>query len=1067
MFKDNLLTTLSFNPLIKMMKKFIQTVLCSFLLTISAYAQTRSIKGTVIDKDDGQPMAGVSVSVKGTGLGTQTDRAGNFSISGPSGNATIVFSFIGYIKKEVNVAANTEKISVVLQNDTKSLSEVIVVGALGLQKQTRESGYSQATIKSADLTQAHPTNLQNGLVGKVSGLNISTVNNGVNADTRITLRGIRSLTGNNQVLLVVDGVPVTLDYINSINPNDVESVNILKGANASALYGPDGVNGVLLVTTKRGIPNKPAEITLSNTTLFEKVSYMPKLQNTFGSGSSYDKFGDGVFDPIENQNWGVKLDGSLQGIGRVDENGNQQMVTMIDRNDEKKKFFNTGVTNQSDISLRDGDANSSYFTSFQNVSTSGIMPSDELYRRTFRLNADRKIGIIKLSSSINYINRKTNTTTSASNVYNDVINTPTEVPLTQYKDYINGPWADHNHFYNDYYPNPYEELARNRTVEKRDQLLASFSATANPTKWLQIIERPSYTLTNNTSKGTVGAIFYSPLAKANIYQAGTDKQASVTDASSLFTRFQNELIVTADKKFGDFSGRFIGENLIRYNYNKTMSETGNNLGIPTLFNISNYTGIPLVSGNTYASKLYSLTGSLELGYKNFAFVELTGRNDWDSRLPTNKNSYFYPGVSASLVLTDAIPDLKKLGNGNLLDYAKLRASYNRTGNVNTGGTNTNLGAYRLQSYYNLSTGFPYGTLPSYTADNTLLSPNLKPETVESYEVGLELTLLNNRINIDGAYFYQKNNDQVINVSLSQASGYSNVLLNAASFNNKGYELDLKTVPVRSGSVTWNVNFNYTHNTNEVKSLYGDVAQLGVTNSDGATSNAYVITGLPAYTLRLTDYLRDDKGRVIVDATTGLPTRNASTTAFGNTNPVDIFAVNTDVTYKHFSLHAVGEYRGGNFIYNDIGSSLGFTGNDYLSAVNGRQRFVFPNSVYSTDGGKTYTPNTNIVINNAHYDFLQAAAFRSTQTNYYTSAAFWKLREVSISYDVPQSWLKGTKIIKRANVSLVGRNLLMIRPKSNYWTDPEFSNTTENGNGTTTIGQLPPTRIYGFSVNVTF
>ena len=1049
------------------MKKLLHALLCSILIASAAYAQPRKITGTVIDKGDGQPIAGVTVTVKGTSTGTQTDRSGNFSIVGPEGNATVVFTFIGYFRKEVPVTGGSSKISVVLEADSKSLSEVVVIGALGLQKQTRESGYSQATVKSADLTQAHPTNLQNGLVGKVSGLNVSTVNNGVNADTRITLRGIRSLTGNNQVLLVVDGVPVTLDYINSINPNDVESVNILKGANASALYGPDGVNGVLLVTTKRGIPNKPAEITIGNTTLFESVSYMPKLQNKFGSGSSYDKFGDGVFDPIENQNWGVKLDGSLVGIGRVDENGDQQKVTLVDRNDEKRKFFDVGVTNQTDVSLRAGDANSSYFTSFQNVKTKGIMPSDELYRRTFRLNADRKIGILKLSSSINYINRKTNTTTSSSTIYNEVINTPTEVPLTSYKDFVNDKWSDHNHYYNDYYANPYEDLARNRTVEKRDQLLASLSITANPTKWLQIIDRPSYTLTNNTSKGTVGAIFYSAFAKANIYQAGTDKQASVTDRSSLFTRFQNEFIVTADKKFGDFTGKFIGENLIRYNYNKTMVETANNLGIPTLFNVANYTGIPIVRGDSYQSRLYSLTGSFELGYKNLAFLELTGRNDWDSRLPTDKNSYFYPGASASLVLTDALPGLKKLGNGNILDYAKLRASYNRTGNVNTGGTNTNLGAYRLQSYYDASTGFPYGTLPSYTANNTLLSPNLKPETVESYEAGLELTLLNNRVNIDGAYFFQKNNDQVINVSVSQAAGYANVLINAASFNNKGYEFDLKTVPIRSASITWNLNFNYTRNTNEVKSLYGDVKQLGVTNSDGATSNAYVIVGLPAYTLRLTDYLRDDQGRVIVDAVTGLPTRNASTSVFGNTNPTNIFAVNTDVTYKHFSLRAVAEYRGGNFIYNDIGSSLGFTGNDYLSAVNGRQRFVFPNSVYTTNGGQSYVPNTNIVVNNAHYDFLQAATFRSTQTNYYTSADFWKLREVSLSYDVPQRWLKGTKVIKHANVALVGRNLLMIRPKGNYWTDPEFSNTTENGNGTTTIGQLPPTRIYGFSVNLTF
>jgi len=1040
------------------MKKNLHLILCLLLFTSQAFSQTRSITGTVTDKQDGQPIPGVTVMIKGTTTGTQTDRAGNFKFNNVNSNASLVISFLGYISQTVPVPANGRPLAITLQPDAKSLSEVVVTGALGLQKQTRESGYSQATVKTGELTQAHPTNLQNGLVGKVSGLNVSTVNNGVNADTRITLRGIRSLTGNNQVLLVVDNVPVPLDFINSINPNDVESVNILKGANASALYGPDGVNGVLLVTTKKGVANRAPEINIGTTYQIEKVSYMPALQDRFGSGSAYDQFGDGVFDPIENQNWGPRLNGEVVEIGRPDENGELQKVTFVNRNDEKRKFFETGKNLQTDFSIRAGDATSSYFASFQNVNVEGVMPSDKGYRRSFRLNSDKTLGkTVKASTSISYSARGNDVTTSSSSIYNAVINSPTEIPLTEYKDYVNYKWADHNHYYNDYYPNPYEELARNRTKNKRDEFLGTMNLSFTPTKWLQILERPSYTFRNTTQKSTVGAIFYSPLGK-KIYQGGTDKQASVSDASSYTSRFQNEVIVTADKKLGDFSLKFIGDNLIRESYNKFIGTTGNTLGVPTLFNNSVYTGIPVVSESNYRTRLFSLAGDLLLGYKNLAFLEFTGRNDWDSRLDVNANSYFYPGVSGSLVLSDAIPALKEIKN---VDMVKLRLSWNKTGNVNTGGNNDNLGAYRLQSTYANSSGFPYGTYASYSADGTLYDPKLKPETVESYEGGLEIGLFDNRVFIDGAYYYQKNNNQVINISVSQGTGYGSVFLNAANFNNKGFDFDLKLVPIRSRQVTWNLNANYTYSDNEVTSLYQGVSQLPVSNS------AYVIVGYPAYTHRLTDWLRDSQGRVIVDAVTGLPTKNAATSVFGQILPKHIIGINTDVSYKHFNLRAVAEYRGGNFIYNDIGSSLTFTGNDELSALNGRQRFVFPNSVYSTDGGATYVPNTNIVVNNAHYDFLQTSTFRTLQSNYYTSAAFWKLREVTLSYDVPSQWLKGSKVIKRATVALVGRNLLMWRPSTNQWTDPEFSNTTDNGLGTTTIGQTPPTRLYGFNVNLTF
>jgi hypothetical protein len=684
------------------------------------------------------------------------------------------------------------------------------------------------------------------------------------------------------------------------------------------------------------------------------------------------------------------------------------------------------------------------------------MPGDKSYRRTFRLNSDKTLSKqVKVSTSINYTGSGSDVTTSSSNVYNDVVNTPAEIPLTSYKNFLTDEFSDHNHYFNDYYPNPYEEIARNRTKSKRDQLIGTVNLSYKPLSWLQLLDRPSYTFSNSTSKSTVGAIFYSPLGKL-IYQGGTDKQASVTDATSYASRFSNEFIITADKKWGDYGIKFIGDNQILENYNKNTSETGGALGVPTLFNNSVYTGIPSVSEGNYRTRRFSIAGDLQFSYKNFAFIEFTGRNDWDSRLGPDNNSFFYPGVSGSFVASDAIPAIK---NVKQIDMLKLRLSWNRTANVNTGSAN--LGAYRLASTYSNSGNFPYGSYASYSADGTLYDPNLKPETVESYEAGLELGLFDNRVFIDGSYYFQKNNQQVINISVSQGTGYGTVALNAANFENRGIDLDLKLVAVKSREVTWNVNTTYSFNDSKVISLYQGVSQLPVANS------AYVIVGYPAYTHRLTNWNLDPQGRVIVDPITGLPSPGASTSIFGRINPKNIFGFNTDVSYKHFNLRAVAEYRGGNFIYNNIGSSIGFTGTDALSALNGRQRFVFPNSSYTLDGGATYIANTNIVVNNAHYDFLQAGIWRNTTTNYYTSAAFWKLREVSLTYDVPKKLLGRTKVIKKAVLGLVGRNLLMWRPATNQWTDPEFSNTTDNGLGTTTIGQTPPTRIYGFNVNLTF
>jgi TonB-linked SusC/RagA family outer membrane protein len=1029
------------------MKK-LSLVLLLFCGVLGYAIGQRTITGKVTDTK-GEALIGANIFVLKTTNGTVSDVNGNFSLALPAGAEVITVSYTGFTSKEIEIG-NLSVIDVELEAGT-ILNEVVVT-ALGISKQPKEIGYSVARISGDDITQGKVTNLQNGLVGKVSGLNVSTVNNGVNADTRIVLRGIRSLTGNNQALLVVDGTPVALSFINSINPNDVQSVNVLKGANAAALYGPEGVNGVIVVNTKKGSKGGKPQITVGNTTLYENISVTLKQQERFGSGSSFNAFGDGIYDPIENQSWGDEFDGSIREVGQITEDGKTQTLPYSFRPKEKNNFFNTGINIQNDVSVTAGDDKTNFFLSVQNVQIKGIMPSDKGDRTTVRLNAGKTLGIFNASMNFGYTLKNSDLTPLTGTIYDQVFNAPGQIPITQYEDFQNDFWSNRNNYYNDYYRNPYETIYTDRVNSRSDEVFGNIALTLKPTKWLSIVNRMGYTVNSNFNHGISRNITYTDFAISHrSFASGGGRTASVSDFNGFSTRLNNELLLSTDNNVGKLNIKGLLGNLIRQTYSKSTGVSGGNLVIPTLFNVANRTGEPGAFSSFFESRLNSVFGSLSFGYDDWAFVELTGRNDWDSRLPAENRSYFYPGVSASVILTDLF---EGLANGPVINTIKLKGAYAKTGNVN-------LGTYSLESIFSQVGGFPFGTLAGFSAENSINNPFIRPEVVKSTEVGVEFGLFKNKVLLDVAYYFQNNNDQVIPIQISSATGYTSALVNAAEFNNNGLEVDLKFLPLieTASGLRWEVSANYTYNTSEVVSIYEGLNELGIGNT------AFVIKGLPAYVHKLKDWQRTPEGKVIVDPVSGYPKLNPVNTIFGNTNPKHIFGVNTDLTYKDFNLRVVAEYRGGNYIFNQIGQSTDFTGVTALSATNGRQRFVFPNSVYSTDGGTTYVDNKDIVVRNAHYSFLQDGAFRNAQTNYYSSAAFWKLREVALTYSVPSKVLG--KFVQRATVSLVGRNLLMLRPKTNQWTDPEFSNTTNNDVGTTSVNQTPPTRIMGFNVNLTF
>lgn len=1039
------------------MRRFLTLFAVLMFSGMLASAQTRVVSGQVRDIP-GEPVKFATVTETGTTNAVTTDANGNFSIRVKSASSTLTVTAVGYDAQTITPSGTVAVANLV--RNTQELTAVVVTG-LGQQRQAKELGYSTAKVKAAELTQAKVVNLQNGLTGKVSGLNIQTVNNGVFADTRITLRGIRSLTGNNQPMLVLDGVPIALGYISSINPNDIADVTILKSASSTAIYGPDGVNGAIVITTKKGSKAKPA-ITLSHTIQLEKVAFMPKFQDQFGSGSSEDANHNGVYDPIENQGYGDLFDGSLRQIGRDGPFGEQELVTYEARPDEKRKFWNTGATNQTDFSIATGD----FYLSFQNVDIKGVVPKDVNKRTSAYMSANKELtNKLRASFNMRYTqgNYNVNAGSSFGNgrdyiPYWNLINTPMQIPVTKYKNWKTDYFSSPDGFYNDYYYNPYWTIDNFREKGRSDDLLGSLELNYKISPSINVTYRVGGTYNSSNYKSTQGAYNYSAFAIASgKATAQSNIPAAVIDGSGFSSRLNSELFATFRKQWGDWKLDALVGQSYRESNTKSVSVSSDNLGIPQVFNVSVRKGEPGAAEANSQTKLERFFGKASVGYKNWAFAEVTGSNDIDSRLanPYNydfsKISFFYPGASVSAVLSEVIPSVK---NSKLISYLKVRGALSKTGNVN-------LGAYSLENTYSQVNGFPYGSLLGFSANNTLRQSSYKPEFVVNQEAGIEVGLLNNKVNFEATVYKQKNSNQIITVAYSAATGYPSALLNAADFTNKGLELDLKLTPiVKIGDVSADLKLNYTHQSNKVNRLVDGVNELGIGNGN------YIIVGESAYTFKLTDYVRDAEGHVIVDAATGYPTINPAVQKFGHTLPSDIFGATLTVNYKNFTFSLVGDYRTGNQIYNGLGPNMDFSGVSYRSGQNGRQPFVFPNSVIETSPG-VYVPNTSVYTLSGGYGFWSQSVNTSVNSNYLTSGAFAKIRELALTYTMPSSLFANNKTIKGMSVSISGRNLFTWLPKTNQWTDPEFSNTTGNAQGVNGLGNTPPTRIFGANVTIQF
>ncbi len=1059
------------------MRKLALTVLSLLFLLTGAIAQQKiTVNGKVSDTK-GIIIPGATIKEKGTKNGVAADNAGIFRIIVSQG-ATLSVSATGFAEKQISAAAD---LVIELFEDNKDLSEVVVT-ALGVKRRPKELGYSVAKVTNDEITNGHAPTIANSLSGKVSGLAVYNINNSVDPSVKITLRGYRSLTGNNDALLVIDGLPMpeggSATILNLINPNDIDNVSVLKGGVAAALYGSAGVNGALVITTKKGVKGK-AKVSYSHSTNIEKLNQLAQFQEKFGSGSHYAAgFGTASWKPnyldrmhdnwrsYENQQFGDAFDGSIRIAGRVLQDSSRNMLPYSAISGERDRIWNTGLTVNNQASVSGGNDQSTFYLSYENNLTWGIVPEDRATRNGARFGATTETGGLKAGFNLNYVQASYDRTTF--DFYNETINQAGNIPLSTYRDWRNNKFANPNGYYNDYYTNPYFRLDNERVKYQDANVNGTVDLTYKIRPWLNVYNKMSLMNNSRTQKNSVGKFIHSDYAKNLAYvpagvdqgdgkgitRALTDFLGSVADNINTENVMNNEFQVQANKDFNSFSLRGLVGFSLYDRKTKSVSVNSSSIVVPGTFNVENRLGNLSGGESNTEYRKYGYYGEAQIGWRDEIFLHAFGRYDATSKFfkqtrPANMYSYFYPGLDVSAVITDIFPGIKN----NVLSYFKLRGGYNKNGN-------DNINAYGLDPTFPNASGFPYGNTVGITVGDVLPDKDLKPEFVYSFEVGGELLLLKNRINLDVTYYSQRSEGQVVSVTIPRTTGYGTLRINVGKTKNWGIETDLKAQIVKSQDFSWDVSVRYAYNGNKILSLYQNVTeffQAGFTYA-----GAFLIKDQSFPTMKAISYVRDSLGRIVVNKATGYPLNNGPLKNFGRTTPPHILGAGTRIRYKDLLLTTNFEYRGGNVMYSDLGRQMTFTGSGKWTDQ--RAPFIVPNSSYNDGTGK-YVTNDK-AVNEAEYDYW-VTYYRVIAENFVVPAWFIKLRDINLSYNIPHKLVSKLNVLSGISVGLYGRNLLTIVDKKNQFTDPEFSFTNTNGLGVSTTTQTPPVKQYGVTLNVNF
>lgn len=1069
------------------MKKLHDILLFVFLLitSVSAAGQERTISGTVTGSQDGLTIPGVSVLVKGTSIGTSTDIDGKFQLTIPASSKVILFSAVGMKPKEITLN-DQSAYNVKMETDELKLEEVVVT-ANAIEREKRSIGYGVSTISGSDLTKGEDRSLVNSLQGKVAGIQVTSTSGGVGSSSKIVIRGGSSILGDNRPLMVVDGIPIqdasfqTGDELNrqvdagnranDINPEDIESITILKGPAAAALYGSRASNGAVMITTKKGKKlqgaGKVYPATFSTGYTFETPLKLPEFQNSFGQGLPFFQH-----DLRENTSWGAAFDGKVRPWGySID--GEQRVKPYSALPDNVAEFFDVGHTSNVNFSIGGGQGSTGYYLSVGNVAQSGIVPGTKYNRTNFKFSGNTELADhLTSSASIIYAKSKGDLSIQGQNTalspWEDIIQTPRDISLLELKDYQNK-FNDLDGYYSPYTTNPWFALNENSYKNNVDHIIGNVQLNYKPLSWLNLDYR-------------LGTDYYSDdreeihaIAKINpASQRAADGAADYPgfyQVSTLIGREINSDLTASVKKDinDDLKATFlIGQN-VNERKNTSVVGTANQLVVPNYYNLNNVNGTPSTLNTLALRRLWGIYADLNLSYRNYLFLELTGRNDHSSTLPENNNSYFYPSANLSFVFTDAF----KLSS-KVLSFGKVAVNYARVGkdappysiNETYSTPSTGNAVYTItDGHQNVLIDFPFNGVAGFTKGNTLGNPNLTPEFTSALEFIFDFGFFDDRAGITLNVFNNKSEDQIIPIQLPATSGYTAQFVNAATMTNKGVEVLLRGVPVMTKDFKWEISVNYSKINNNVEKLYGGLNQVSIgagTTFVGADLVAAV--GKPWGQFLVTSYQRDPEGHVVVDPNTGYPLVDPNDQLAGTVLPDYTAGMTNTFSYKAFSLSVTLDLKQGGLIYSRTKSLMEFAGTDPLTIYNNREPFVVPNSVYQNPDG-SYSTNT-IPVDAFTYWANSGNAYYNVAGENLIDASYIKLREVNLTYLLPKSVVSKTPF-GEVSVSVYGRNLWIKTAKENHYVDPEASSFGTGNVQGYEYGSLPSVRSIGGMLRFTF
>lgn len=1063
----------------------------------TAHAQAAFVvEGKVTDAGTGETIPGTNVVVKGTQVGAVTNADGSFKIELSDANGTLVFTFVGYIPQEVQVAGRST-LSVNLQQDAVQMDEVVVT-ALGIEREKQSLGYATQEVSGNQLNETKDSNFTNLLSGKVAGLNVNS-NAGVGSSTRVILRGESSLNFNdNQPLFVVDGVPISNNISNSssadfgngaaeVNPADIESVNVLKGPAAAALYGARAAHGVIMITTKSGKAGRGVGISVNSSLTYEKVLRLPRFQNSFGGGNSglfegsnfgyqgnLDAYPNGVQDGFD-ESWGPRLDygpnraqfdspttnGYRGGDVHIADRGDVIPTPWRSQPNNVKDFFETGHTTYNNIAITGGGDKGTFRLAYTNQNQTGIVPNNDLQRNTIALNTTVQVSQkLKADVRLNYV--KSESSNRPDQGYGR--NTPMyfmlwmtrQVNMNSLRHYWQPGLEGVQQFqynYGENHNNPFFYQYENTSSQDKDRVFGNVALTYDFTKELSLMVRTGTDFSNDhrTFKQAWSTVD-NPLGSYRVNDIYTQERN--TDFLLRYTM----------KHKGAFGATFsVGANR-RDDRARTIDATAPQLTIPGIYSLSN-TAAAVSTGYYSKKRINSVYGLAQFDYNNKLFLDVTARNDWSSALPENNNSYFYPSVSASALLNEFFhaPEV--------INQLKLRVGWAQVGN--------DTGPYNLNSTYNSQ--LAWGTTATLSESGTLRNPQLKPESVNTYEIGLNVVLLDKRIDLDVTYYDIRSKDQILPLSLTQTSGFDSRFINAGEIKNTGIEVMLNATPLLfDNGFRWDISANFARNRNEVVSLaLGVPAFVQTAPGEDATIEARVGERMGAIYGPGFERVPDGpmKGDIIIGAN-GLPIKTTNPIHLGNFNPDWTAGITNTFSFKGFSLRGLLDIRhGGVFVSRFYNKGMGAgileeSGYERAARAPGTEYdglYYHKGAVLNQDG--TYSQNLISTDGTASEGILGTSA-RAYYKQYFDhnseaqlfDASFVKLREVAIGYTFPQRLL-GNFPVHDIRVSLVGRNLKLWTDNPHF--DPEAAMATTGGGLTPGFENmsLPSTKSYG--VNLSF